>query len=69
VQPLPLEGLTHMMREAKKRAGILKRGSCHLFRHMAATPMLENGAGRRRIQEVLGHEDLATTRIYTHAGP
>jgi integrase/recombinase XerD len=42
-----------------------KRGSCHLFRHTAATLMLEGGADIRYVAEMLGHAKLETTAIYT----
>ena len=54
-----------MPRIVPKKADIGRGGSCHLFRHTCATHMLEGGADIRFIQQLLGHENLETTRIYT----
>ncbi|MBJ7395843.1 MAG: tyrosine-type recombinase/integrase [Akkermansiaceae bacterium] len=49
-----------------KRCGIDKPGSCHLWRHSCATDMHRGGADIRYVQEMLGHERIETTQIYTH---
>lgn len=57
--------LTQMVRGYVEQAELGKRGGCHLFRHTMATLMLEGGADVRFVQEMLGHQSLETTQIYT----
>ncbi len=55
-----------IIRETVKRTGIQKQVSPHTFRHSFATHLLAGGASIRQIQEMLGHESISTTEIYTH---
>jgi len=64
-EPFSRDHLSWAVRERVVAAKLGKVGSCHLFRHTMATLMHEGGADIRYIQQMLGHEDIKTTQIYT----
>jgi len=64
---LTTDGIHYMVKQRLKKAGLdASLYSSHKLRHTAATLMLQNGVDVRTLQEVLGHEHLNTTQIYTH---
>ena len=64
--PLSRVYVFNMVKTQAIAAGISKNISPHTFRHSFATHLIENGADLRVVQEMLGHESILTTEIYTH---
>ena len=65
-KPLTERSVERMVDKYARKASIGRKITPHTFRHTFATHMLENGADLRTVQELLGHESVTTTQIYTH---
>lgn len=65
---LTRQGVSHIVEKRLHEAGVQKHITPHTFRHSFATHLLDGGADIRSVQEMLGHESLSTTQIYTHVG-
>ena len=64
--PLSRVMIFNIVKEEAKKAGIEKSISPHTLRHSFATHLIEGGADLRAVQDMLGHESITTTEIYTH---
>ena len=65
-RPLSRVAIFNLVKSQALKAGVNKEISPHTFRHSFATHLIENGADLRVVQEMLGHDSILTTEIYTH---
>jgi tyrosine recombinase XerC len=65
-KPISERGVERIIKKYVKKTGLGKQITPHTFRHTFATHMLDRGADLRTVQELLGHERITTTQIYTH---
>lgn len=65
-EPLTRIQIFNIIKQSARLAGIDKNVSPHTLRHSYATHLLEGGANIRQVQELLGHESISTTEVYTH---
>jgi len=68
-EPIDADNLQEVFRRALAQSGVRKAAHLHTLRHSYSTHLLEAGVNLRVIQEILGHQSLRTTAIYTHLTP
>ncbi len=68
-EPIDADNLQEVFRRALTQSGVSKAAHLHTLRHSYSTHLLEAGVNLRVIQEILGHQSLRTTAIYTHLTP